>query len=416
MRETLHIRLPDFNQASPDQASAAGPEDVVVAYAITSTEPPVSVLVRRAALAEVLEQASGKIIRLYAPAQDVRLLSAAVPAKQASKAALAVPYALEDQFAEDVETLHFAIASAPDGRGEWPVAVVAAQHMRDWLSPFSARGLVPDALIPETLALPWRHEDGRWTVLAEPGHLTVRTGPTAGFGCLEEDLELFLGLAEGETKQALRILITQGVNVDFTKLERDVELLPGLSHPLEALARHYRAAQSINLLQGPFALRKALAREWQAWKVPAALLAGVFSLAVIGNGLSALTLKSQVARQQAANEARFRALFPSEQRIVNLRVQAEQQFAALQGGARGASVLALMDAFAGGLRAAPTLQVDGMQYREGALFLSLSGSDLSALDQLKSHFSGGHGGAKLEVQSANSGENGVQIRIRLTPA
>ena len=71
-------------------------------------------------------------------------------------------------------------------------------------------------MIPETLALPWREDDRRWTVLAEPGHMTVRAGPMAGFGCLTEDLELFLGLAEGEQKQALRILITQGVDLDFT--------------------------------------------------------------------------------------------------------------------------------------------------------------------------------------------------------
>ena len=411
MRETLHLRLPGHDTSGLDTAS----ENVVVAYAITSTEPPVSVLVREAPLHEVLALAEGKLIRLYAPAQDVRLLSAAVPARQASKAALAVPYALEDQFAEDVETLHFAIAGAVDARGEWPVAVVASQHMRDWLNPFTARGLVPEALIPETLALPWR-EDGRWTVLAEPGHITVRSGPTAGFGCLTEDLELFLGLAEGESKQALRILISQGVDIDFTKLERDVELLPGLSHPLEALARHYRAAQSINLLQGEFAMRRALAREWQAWKLPALLLASVFLLAVVGNGLSAWMLGKQAAKQRTANEERFRALFPSEQRIVNLSVQAEQQFTALQGGARGASLLTLIDAFAAGLKAAPTLQVEGMQYREGALFLSLSGTDLSALDQLKTHFSSGKGGAKLEVQSANSGDGGVQIRIKLSPA
>lgn len=414
MRETLHIRLPDFNQTTiEDQASHVDAQ--VVAYAVTTTEPPVSVLVREAALGELLDSAGNKVIRLYAPAQDVRLLTAAVPAKQASKAALAVPYALEDQFAEDVETLHFAIAASPQANGEWPVAVVAAQHMRDWLSPFNARGLVPEAVIPETLALPWR-EDQRWTVLAEPGHLTVRTGPTAGFGCLEEDLELFLGLAEGDNRQALRILITQGVDADFTKLERDVELLPGLSHPLEALARHYRAGQSINLLQGPFALRRAIAREWQVWKLPALLLAAVFVLAVVGNGISALVLKSQAAKQATANQERFRVLFPSEQRIVDLRAQAEQQFTALQGGSHGASLLTLIDAFSGGLKAAPTLQVDGMQFREGALFLSLSGTDLSALDQLKAHFASGHGGARLDVQSANSGEGGVQIRIKLSPA
>lgn len=412
MRETLHIRLPDLNQAPA--ADIASLEAGVVAYAITSTEPPVSVLVREAVLSEVLELAIGKLIRLYAPAQDVRLLSAAVPAKQASKAVMAVPYALEDQFAEDVETLHFALASNQQGNGEWPVAVVAADYMRAWLAPFNARGLVPEALFPETLALPWR-DDGRWTVLAEPQHMTVRAGPTAGFGCLAEDLELFLGLAEGEAKQPLRILLTQGVDTDFTQLERDVELLPGLSHPLEALVRHYRPAQSINLLQGPFAMRRAWVREWQAWKLPALLLLAVFALSVLGNGISALVLKAQATAQEKANEERFRTLFPSEQRIVDLRVQAERQFTALSGGNHSGSLMVLIDAFAGGLKAAPTLQVEGMQYREGALFLSLSGSDLSALDQLKEHFAAGRGGARLEVQAANSGEEGVQIRIKLSP-
>ncbi len=414
MRETLHIRLPDLNQDSdPDSAALLA---CVVAYALTATEPPVSVLVRLAPLAEVLELAPSKLIRLYAPAQDVRLLTVAVPAKQLSKAALAVPYALEDQFAEDVETLHFALAPAPLANGEWPVAVLSAEHMRAWLAPFSVRGLVPEALIPETLALPWRSDDDRWTVLAEPGHVTVRAGATAGFGCLAEDLELFLGLLEGGQQHPLRILISQGVDTDFSKLERDVELLPGLGHPLEALVRHYRAAQSINLLQGAFSMRQALAREWQTWKLPALLLAGVFAIGVVGNGLSAWLLSSQVQQQEAANEARFRVLFPAEQRVVNLSVQAEQQFAALQGGSHAASLLSLIDAFAGGLKAAPTLHVEGIQYREGALYLSLTGTDLSALDQLKNHYASGHGGAKLDVQSANSGDGGVQIQIKLSPS
>jgi general secretion pathway protein L len=413
MRETLHIRLPDWSQSHQDQPASL--DAAMVAYAVTSTEPPVSVLVRTAPLSTVLDDAAGKLIRLYAPAQDVRLLSATVPAKQASKAALAVPYALEEQFAEDVETLHFAIAGSPDSRGDWPVAVVDSGHMQSWLAPLISRGLVPDALVPETLALPWR-DDERWTVLAEPGHVIVRTGPVAGFGCLPEDLEMFLGFAEGDHRQALRILISQGVDTDFSQLERDVELLPGLAHPLEALARHYRPAQSINLLQGPFAMRRALAREWQAWKIPAALLAAVFALGVLGNAVSALVLKAQVSRQEQANAERFRTLFPREQRVVNLSAQAEQQFAATQGGARSGSMLALIDAFVGGLQAAPTLQVDGMQFREGSLFLSLKGTDLTALDQLKAHFANGHGGAKLDVQSANSGDDGVQIRIKLSPA
>jgi general secretion pathway protein L len=402
MRETLHIRLREPGSEAP------------VAYALTSGDAPVSVLVREAPLAEVLQLAAQRRLVLYVPGEDVRLLSANLPVRQAAKALLAAPYALEEQFAEDVETLHFAVAPQPLANNEWPVAVVAEEQLRAWLAPFLTRGLTPDALVPETLALPWR-DDGRWTVLAEPGKLSVRTGAYSGFGCLAEDFELFLGLAEGEHKHALRILIGREVETDFTRLERDVELLPGLEHPLEAFARHYRPAQSINLLQGAYAQQRGFSKEWQAWKLPVGLLAAAFLLGSVGNGLSALSLKRQAAQQQASNEARFRELFPSEQRVVNLRVQAEQQFALAQGSAKGAGLLPLMDALAAGLKAAPTLQLDGLQYREGALFLSLSGSDLAALDQLRAYYTPASG-ARLDVQSANSGEEGLQIRIKLSPA
>jgi general secretion pathway protein L len=405
MRETLHIRLRD---------PAVAPQPAALAYAITVNDSPVSVLVRSAPLDELLDLCAGRNIRLYAPSQDVRLLTATLPVKQASKALAAAPYALEEQFAEDVETLHFAVAAAPLPGHEWPVAVVNNGHMRDWLAPFIERGLVPEALVPETLALPWR-DDGRWVALAEADHITVRTGPTAGFGCLPEDFELFLELAEAGTRQPLRIFITDAVQTDFTGLERDIELLPGLAHPLEALVRHYRPQQGINLLQGRYAMQRGLAREWQVWRQPAALLAGVFVVAAIGNGISAAVLNHRANQQVTTNEARFHALFPSEQRIVNLSAQAEQQFSAISGGNRGGGLLKLSDALADGLAAAPSLQVQGMQFRDDSLFASLTGSDLAALDRFKARFGGGHG-TRLEVQSATSGEGGLQIRIKLSPA
>lgn len=403
MRETLHIRLREPGSPGP------------VAYAITTTEPPVSVFVREAALEEVLPLADQRRVLLYAPGQDVRLLTASVPVRQAAKALLAVPYALEEQFAEDVETLHFAVAAQPLPSGEWPVAVVAQSHMQEWLEPFLSQRIVPEALIPETLALPWR-DDHRWTVLAEPGHVSVRSGPYAGFGCLSEDLELFLGLAEGDQKQALRILVGREVETDFTRLEREVELLPGLDHPLEAFARNFRPAQSINLLQGAWAQSQGLSKEWQAWKSVVGLVAACFVIGAAGNGCTALRLGKEVNAQQQANEARFQELFPNERLVPGReRVQAEQQFAIAKGTAKGAGMLPLVEALAGGLKAAPTLQLQSMQYREGALLLGLTGTDLAALDQLRAYFTPASG-ARLEVQSANSGEDGLQIRIRLSPA
>lgn len=400
MRETLHIRLRTPGSEGP------------VAYAVTSTEPPVSVLVQEASLAEVVEMGHGKRILLYAPAQDVRLLSANLPIRQPAKALAAMPFALEDQFAEDVESLHFAIGPLPTSGNEWAVAVVADSHMQTWLAPFRAANLAPEALIPETLALPMADE--RWTVLAEPDHVSVRSGRFSGFGCLPEDFPLFLELAEATGgKRDLRILISQGVATDFTGMGRNVDLLPGLEHPLQAFARSYLPTNSINLLQGPYLLRQGFAREWQAWKTTAGIAGLALLLGMIINGVMAFQLSRELKRQEAANVERFHQLFPTETRIVDMRAQAEQQLKLLSGGGKSAGLMPLLDALSAGMKAAPSLQMQGLQYREGALFVSLTGSDLGALDTLQNFYTNGHS-AKLEVQSANAGEGGLQIRVKLS--
>lgn len=402
MRETVHIRLGEPGSAAP------------VAWAVTQVEPPVSVLVQHSPLEEVLPQCVGRRVWLYAPSADVRLMTATVPVKTAAKALAAVPYAVEEQFAEDVESLHFAIANQALSANEWAVAAVSHSHMRAWLAPFSKAGITPDALLPETLALPFPR-DGRWTAMAEVGHVTVRTGPNSGFGCLEEDFEQFLSMAEGGIPQPLRILIAQDVATDFTQLNRDIELLPGLDHPLQALARNAQPAQAINLLQGPYLVRQGYQREWLAWRKVAALAGVALLLAAVGNGVAAFQMSREADRQRTANETRFRTLFPSEQRIVDLSAQAEQQFRAVSGGGGQSGLVPLMEALAGGIKAAPSLTLQSMQFREGALFASLTGTDLAALDLLRNHFGAG-ASARLEVQSANAADGGVQIRIKLSTA
>jgi general secretion pathway protein L len=74
----------------------------------------------------------------------------------------------------------------------------------------------------------------------------------------------------------------------------------------------------------------------------------------------------------------------------------------------------LMQSAALGLSQTPGLTLKNAQFREGALYLDLSGTDLQVLEQLRSWFAG-HRNTRLEVQTADAGESGVQIRLKLTP-
>ncbi|WP_293371819.1 type II secretion system protein GspL [Nevskia sp.] len=405
MRDTLYIRLRD---TAPD---------ALTAYALVSSEPldaslaRPGVLVRELPLDEVVALGAGRRVVVFVPGVDVRLTTVTVPARQPAKVLQAAPFVLEDQFAEDVDTLHFAIGTRL-GNGSFPIAVVARSHVDEWLAPFNAARVRVAALVPDTLALPWQN-DGPWSVLPDAGQMIVRSGAYAGFSCVPEDFDLLLELAENGTQASLRVLVARDDATDYTRLNRPLHLLPGFDHPLEAMVRYWKPAQSIDLLQASYSQRDDMNRYWQPWKLAAQLAAAALVLGIGLNIVESSRLKAELAGLQASNEQTFRRLFPRETKIINLEAQVEQQLRLLRGGSSQTGLFELMQSAASGLSENPGLTLRNIQFREGALFLDLSGSDLQVLEKLRTWFNS-HRGAKLDVESADSNENGVQIRLKLT--
>jgi len=406
LRDTLYIRLRD---TAPDAPTA---------HALVSSEPldasltRPGVVVRELPLDEVVALGKGRRVVVFVPGVDVRLTTVTVPARQPAKVLQAAPFVLEDQFAEDVDTLHFAIGTRL-ATGSFPIAVVTRSHVDEWLAPFNAAGVRVAALVPDTLALPWQN-DGPWSVLPDAGQMIVRSGAYSGFSCVPEDFDLLLELAENGSQASLRVLVARDDATDYTRLKRPLDLMPGFEHPLEAMVRHWKPAQSIDLLQGVYSQRDDMSRYWQPWKLAAQLAAAALLLGIGLNIAESARLKREVVALQQANEQTFRRLFPRETRIINLEAQVEQQLRLLRGGSNQNGLFELMQSAASGLSENPGLTLRNIQFREGALFLDLSGSDLQVLEKLRAWFSS-HRGAKLDVESADSNENGVQIRLKLTP-
>lgn len=383
-------------------------------YALAGADHPGSLSVDRGDPDAVLALAVRRRIVLFAPADDVRLATINVPARQAQKVLQAAPYALEDQLAEDVETLHFAIGERqPDG--SHPVAVISRARLDSWLAPLSARGLVPEAVLPETLCLPVPAE-GEWTGVAEARptgapRLVVRTGACSGFTCTLDELDSFLPLADPEGKVRLTLYVTDGVDADFTRLGRAVDLRPGHRSLIEVLAR-FRTAESINLLQGPYAHAQGWAARLQPWKTAAILLAAWVTLALSNSGLQAWKTGRELADQDARNLARFQGLYPAETRIIDLAAQTGQKLTAARSGNQQAPWFELLEVLSQALVASPGLSLRSLQFREGAFYLQLTGSDLQAFESMRQWFESRREARISDVQ-ANSGTDGVQVRFKL---
>lgn len=401
MRETFYLRLGETADSDCEYGSAGADARTLRA--------------RRGSLEQALDRTNvgARRVVVFVPATQVRLATVKVPARQPAKVLQAVPYALEDQVAEDVESLHFAVGTRLED-GSHPVAILSRARLTQMVSMLRAHGVQPEWLVPETLALPPPTTEGAWSALAVGEQVCVRSGTWSAFTCGAADLVDYLTLADPERAHGLRLHIAGDAAIDGSRLDWPVTLLPERD-ALSALATGFQPERAINLLQGGYAPRRDIERLWRPWKVAAVMLVSLIGIGVMSHLAESWALAAEVARQDEANAARFQQLFPEQTRVVNLPVQLDQQLKALSGGAGAGGPLPLFEPLAQALTASPGLKLTGLQYREGALFLSMTATDLEVLENLRNWFAQ-RPEARLEVQSANAESGAVQIRARLTRA
>jgi general secretion pathway protein L len=398
VRETFYLRLGESADSDCEYGIAGGDAR--------------SLRAQRGPLAQAVTNVGNRRVVVFVPATQTRLATVKVPARQPAKVLQAVPYALEDQVAEDVDSLHFAVGTRLED-GSHPVAILARTRLMQVIAILRAHGVQPEWLVPESLALPPPTAEGAWSALADGEQVCVRSGTWSAFTCAASDLVEYLLLADPERAHALRLHIVAGHSaLDGSRLEWPVTLLPERD-ALSALATGFQPEHAINLLQGSYAPRRDIERLWRPWRLAAILLLSLVGVGVISHLADSWALAAEITRQDDANAARFQQLFPGQTRVVNLPAQLDQQMRALSGGGGAGGPLPLFEPLAASLAASPGLKLTGLQYREGALFLSMTATDLQVLENLRNWFAQ-RADAKLEVQSANADSGAVQIRARLS--
>lgn len=400
MRETLYIRLRSADPAEP------------VEYCIARADAIASFVVGHALLETLSTRIGPRRVIVLVPSADVRLATVQVPARQAAKVLQAAPFVLEEQLAEDVDTLHFALG-ARQADQRWPLAIVSQSRLQAWLALLDETGIHADAMIPDVLALQVP-DATHCTALIDGDQVLVRSAQGAGFVCQFDDLPFCLELADPEKHKILGIVVPRGAAVDLSRLGWPVEPRHGFNSALEALLQQLRIADTIDLLQGRYSPKRNRLRWFAPWRMAATLAGAAIGLSLLLHGIDAVRLQRAVTAQDAANVTRYQQIFPSETRIVDLSSQLDQQLKALQT-TGGGQFMSLLDVLTQALAAVPGLQVKTLQFRDGVLFAGLTATNLELLDRLKNWFAEARG-AQFSVDSANAGADGVQIRVRLSPA
>lgn len=368
--------------------------------------------------------AAGRRVVVLVPGEAVTLLSATLPSQNAQKVAQALPYALEERLAGDVDALHFA-AGPPRADGSRGVAVVAHAVMADWLAELGAADLKADVLLPDIFALPASPE--RWHVAVEAERVLVRSGEFAGFAIDRAIADTLVALklqqlgaadrpevvihAADPTAADVAALADACVAAGATVAE--IGELPGET-ALSTASAGLAASAGFNLLQGAYRPRRDWEKRWRRWRTAAVLAAVWVIVAAAWQGVDYYRLHTQEQQLKQSIVALFHQAMPNSHRMVNPQAQMASRVDELQGagGMPENGLLSMLAALGKGLGSTATTTLKTLDYHNGALDLQLTTPNVQVLDDLRGHLAQATG-MNVAIESANAAGKTVDGRLRV---
>lgn len=377
-------------------------------------------------LAEAAKDAGDKSIIVLVPAFSVLTTSVDLPIKSAARLRAALPFALEEQLADDVENLHFASGKRGDD-GLLPVAVVARSQMREWLDLLAEAGIRPDRLIPENHGL--ARIPGTMSMLVAEDQVMFNDGAASEFamqGVSPSDAIAVAGVLDNEEARTSGHLLVYCEPSDETRFEQDwnvlrheldsvdINLLPdGI---LPRLAVTVGASRGINLLQGEFSAKVDYMPLLRPWRTAAALLVGLLLLGFAGKlvDYSRLSSEQEALREQFTQT--YREIRPRDNREITDPGRIIEELRRDTGTTVSSGVfLPSLQQLSEALQANDGAKIEAISYRAGIIDVRLTAPDVATLDSIQKLVSTS-GRFAASIQSTDQVGDKVSSRIQIREA
>ena len=411
MAEYLVIRL----QSGDDLASWIAVDDTGA-----RRSPPVS-----GPLAEAAGDVGDRNVIVLLPAADVLTVTIDLPARGARLLA-ALPFALEDQVADDVEDLHFAPGKRlPNGR--LPVAVISHERMQHWLERLSAADIRPARIVAENQGL--AIIPNTMSLLVSGERLMFNNGLDTEFAVEQLtplDLVAASGAMQTETAEdeqpPSRHLLVYCEPADEDRYHRDwnalrdeldgvdINLLP--DGVLPRLAVTVASGAGVDLLAGPYGEKAEMSKLFLPWRRAAILLLALFVAGIAGKGVDYYRLLGEEAELKAQFITEYREIRPNDTREVVDPVGTVRSLQRSLGGPAGAAPVFLpsLQQLSRALAQNRSAEVEQISYRAGVVNISLTAPDVTTLDRIQQLVSES---ARFTAEIKSTVQDGDRINSRI---
>jgi general secretion pathway protein L len=416
MAEILVIRMPADADA-PASWMAVDSSGTRLGSPVTGLLPD--------AVADVRDR---KVIVLV-PGTEVLTTSADVPVKGGTRLQAALPYALEEFLAEDVDKLHFA-AGARRASGRVPVSVVSRETLEEWRARLMEAGLKPAAIIAENHGL--ARLPGTISLLVAEREVMVNDGADVELvmqGVTPAEALAAIGALDGDEEEGAAPRLPRHAIVycrpgdderyrhDWIAMRQeleslDINLLPDGIMP--RLAVTVASGAGINLLQGEYAEKTGYGGLFARWKIAAMLLLALVGVGLLAKAADLYLLNRQVAALREQFVAEYREAVPG---AADVQVQDPAPLLSSLRARTGRSetpqvFLQSLEQVGRALRANADARIEALSYRSGVVDIRVSAPNVATLDNIQ-RMIGESGGFTASIQGTNQQGDRVSSQIQI---
>lgn len=381
-------------------------------------------------LEDAAAQAAARPVIVLVPATDVLTTTVDIPVRGARLNA-ALPFALEESLADDVETLHFASGAKRDS-GVRPVAVVARDEIDRWLERLGAAGIEPVRMVPENYGL--ARIPGTMSVLVSEDCVMFNDGEDVEFvleGMQPSDALVAAGALtdrahdtqSAEDSEASGHLLVFCSPEDEARLSHewialrhelssvDVNVLPdGI---LPRLAVTVASGSGVDLLQGRYGARTDYGAYVKPWRRAAVLLLGLVLVGFIGKGIDYYRLSDEEASLREQFAAEYQEIRPGDAREILDPVSAVRSIRQGMGTATGPQVfLPSLQQLSKAMAQNSNARIETISYRAGVIDVRITSPDVATLDNIQKIVRES-GQFQASIQSTDQVDDEISSRLQI---
>ena len=373
MSEYLIVRLSNNNHAEKPWLVWSESQQEVIASGALSADQTVN---------DIASYAPTRQTIVLLNSADVLFKSVNIPAGGARQFESMLPYLVEDDVAQDVDSLHFTIL-AKQGQ----IAQVAGVDKK-WLgreldalnqAGFNVSKVVPDALaLPDVDGIAAVELAGQWLLKKQP------------YQALSIESDWLAMIAQSQwVKQADQWLALEAFSpLPQLSLAAEQDWHQGEPQLVMQLLGRQAIFSQVNLLTGHFKPKSTAIRHLKTWRKAAIAAAVLLSVLLANNLIKTQQAEQQAAKYRAESERIFRAVLVGKSKIPTvsyLKRELDNEAKRLSGGQSDESLLLALAKLPQALKFVPDFTLTGIKYdrQRSEIQLQANSKDFQAFEQAK---------------------------------